>query len=200
MDLRPAVFVEENMDGIDSAGLSLLCSARPRDAATRDVEYGAIVPCNGDPEVSWADPFRDQRSRSTGVRRQAHPISRQSRTIRVLEIHQPLGVRGERYRRYRPCDMFALFHLQWLASRAHMRSWQTIVNSQQYKSAAALFGMTSAEATKLQCRSTVLNAQFDGRRSIIVCLLAPEGVRINEHLKAAVDLSLGAEALFLNGT
>ena len=176
-----------------------------------------------------------------------------------LEAHQPLGVRGNRYRRYRACDMFTLFHLQWLASRTRMRSWQAVVNSQEYKSwcghafeilawnhahsiAVALgiaksdytvtradlengagtaqidlvfdvrggavylfelkfcdgpFAVTSAEAAKLQRRRAVLNAHFNGRRSIIVCLLAPEGVQSNAHLKAAVDLSLGADALFL---
>jgi len=57
--------------------------------------------------------------------------------------------------------------------------------------------MTSAEAEKLQRRRNILNAQFKGRRSVIVCLLAPAGVQSNEHVKAVVDLTLGAEALFL---
>lgn len=179
-----------------------------------------------------------------------------------LEGHEPLGVHGERYRRYRPSDMFTLFHLHWLASRAGMRSWQAIVNSQQYKSwcghtfeivawnhadsiARALgvgkshytvtradiensagraqidllldvrggavyllelkfcdgpFSMTSAEATKLQRRRSVLNAHFKGRRSVIVCLLAPGGMQSNEHSRAVVDLNLGTDALMLDGT
>lgn len=177
-----------------------------------------------------------------------------------LETHQPLGMRGDRYRRYRVCDMFTLFHLQWLASSS-MRSWQVVVNTQEYRSwcghafeivawnhahsiALALgiaksdyivtradlensagnaqidllfdvrggavylfelkfcngpFVMTGAESAKLQRRRAVLNSQFNARRSIIVCLLTPEGVQSNEHLKASVDLSLGAEALFLDG-
>lgn len=179
-----------------------------------------------------------------------------------LEAHEPLGVRGERYQRYRLCDMLTLFHLRWLATRARMRSWHAIANSQQYRSwcghafeivawnhaqsiAAALgiaksdysvtradlensagnaqidllfdvrggavylfelkfcdgpFTMTSAEATNVQRRRSVLDAEFKGRRSIIVCLLAPEGAQHNEHLKAAVDLTLAADALFLDGT
>lgn len=60
--------------------------------------------------------------------------------------------------------------------------------------------MTNAEAANLQRRRRVLDAEFKGRRSIIVCLLAPEGAQHNENLKAAVDLTLGADALFLDGT
>jgi uncharacterized protein len=178
-----------------------------------------------------------------------------------LEVHEPLGARGERYWRYRPCDMFTLFHLQWLAGRPRLRSWHAIASSQQYKSwcghafeivawnhahsiASALgiaksdytvtrvdlensagkaqidllfdvrggavylfelkfcesaFTMTGAEAEKLQLRKQVLSAHFKGRRSIIVCLLAPEGLRANEHSKAAVDLVLDADALFRDG-
>lgn len=178
-----------------------------------------------------------------------------------LEVHEPLGARGERYWRYRPCDMFTLFHLQWLSGRPRMRSWHAIASSQHYKSwcghafeivawnhahsiASSLglansdytvtraclensagkaqidllldvrggavylfelkfcdggFSMTRAEAEKLQLRKQVLNAHFKGRRSIIVCLLAPEGVRGNEHSKAAVDLVLDVEALFREG-
>ncbi len=178
-----------------------------------------------------------------------------------LEAHRPLGAPGDRYRRYRSCDMFTLFHLQWLAGRARMRSWQAIVSSQQYKSwcghafeivawnhahsiatapgiaksdytvtradlknsagngqidllfdvrggAVYLFElkfcdgpfvMTSAEAAKLQRRRAVLNAQLHGRRSIIVCLLVPEGAQSNHDLKSAVDLSLDADALFRDG-
>ena len=85
----------------------------------------------------------------------------------VFRTHEPLGVRGERYRHYRLCDMFTLFHLRWLASRARQRSWN------------------------------VLDVEFKGRRSIIVCLLVPEGAQNNEHLKAAVDLTLTADALLL---
>ncbi len=48
--------------------------------------------------------------------------------------------------------------------------------------------MTRVEAEKLQLRKEVLNAHFKGRRSIIVCLLAPGGVR--------GDLILDADALF----
>ena len=58
---------------------------------------------------------------------------------------------------------------------------------------------TRAEAEKLQLRKQVLNAHFNGRRSIIVCLLAPVGVRGNEHSKAAVDLILEADVLFRDG-
>ena len=178
-----------------------------------------------------------------------------------LEVHEPLGARGERYWRYRPCDVFTLFHLQWLSGRPRMRSWHAIASSQHYKSwcghafeivawnhahsiASSLglansdytvtraclensagkaqidllldvrggavylfelkfcdggFSMTRAEAEKLQLRKQVLNAHFKGRRSIIVCLLAPEGVRGNEHSKAAVDLVLDVEALFRDG-
>jgi AAA+ ATPase superfamily predicted ATPase len=178
-----------------------------------------------------------------------------------LEVHEPLGARGERYWRYRPCDMFTLFHLQWLSGGRRMRSWHAIASSQQYKSwcghafeivvwnhahsiASTLgiaksdytvtradlensagkaqidllfdvrggavylfelkfcdgaFTMTRAEAEKLQLRKQVLDAHFKGRRSIIVCLLAPEGMRGNEHSKAAVDLILNADALFRDG-
>lgn len=178
-----------------------------------------------------------------------------------LEAHEPLGARGERYRRYRPCDMFTLFHLQWLGGRPPMRSWHAIVTSQRYKSwcghafeivawnhahsiAVALgiaksdytvtrvdldnsagkaqidllfdvrggaiylfelkfcdgpFAMTAVEAAKLQRRRSVLDAHFKGRRSIIVCLLAPDGVQKNEHFKAAADLTISADALFLDG-
>jgi hypothetical protein len=178
-----------------------------------------------------------------------------------LEVHEPLGARGARYWRYRPCDMFTLFHLQWLSGRRRMRSWHAITSSQQYKSwcghafeivvwnhahsiASTLgiaksdytvtradlensagkaqidllfdvrggavylfelkfcdgaFTMTRAEAEKLQLRKRVLDAHFKGRRSIIVCLLAPEGMRGNEHSKAAVDLILDADTLFRDG-
>jgi hypothetical protein len=61
------------------------------------------------------------------------------------------------------------------------------------------FTMTRAEAEKLQLRKQVLNAHFKGRRSIIVCLLVPEGVQPNEHSKAAVDLILEADTLFRDG-
>lgn len=60
--------------------------------------------------------------------------------------------------------------------------------------------MTSAEAANLQRRRSVLDAEFKGRRNIIVCVLAPEGAQHNGHLKAAVDLTLSADALFLDGT
>jgi hypothetical protein len=62
-----------------------------------------------------------------------------------------------------------------------------------------VFTMTRAEAEKLQLRKQVLNAHFEGRRSIVVCLLAPEGVRGNEHSRAAVDLILDTDALFRDG-
>lgn len=177
-----------------------------------------------------------------------------------IEIHEPLGARGERYRRFCASDMFTLFHLQWLSGRPRMRSWSAITSSQQYKSwcghafeivawnhAPAIAGtlgiaksdytvtranlkngagnaqinllfdvrggaaylielkfcdgaytMTRAEAEKLEQRKRVLVAHFHGRRSVIVCLLAPEGVRENEHSKQVVDLTLDAEALFRN--
>jgi uncharacterized protein len=175
-----------------------------------------------------------------------------------LEVHEPFGARGERYWRYRPSDMFTLFHLRWLSGRSRTRSWHAIASSQHYESwcghafeivvwnhahsiASTLgiaksdytvtradvensagkaqidllfdvrggavyllelkfcegaFTMTRAEAEKLRLRKEVLNAHFKGRRSIIVCLLAPEGVRNGEHSKAAVDLVLNADALF----
>lgn len=178
-----------------------------------------------------------------------------------LEIHEPLGARGERFWRYRVSDMFTLFHLQWLSGRPRMRSWNAIVSSQQYRSwcghafeivawnhahsiATALgiaksdytvtradlensagkaqidlvfdvrggavylfelkfcdgdFTMTRAEAEKLELRKQVLSAHFKGRRSVIVCLLTPAGVRENEHLKAVVDLTLESDALFRDG-
>lgn len=178
-----------------------------------------------------------------------------------LEIHEPIGARGERYWHYRVCDMFTLFHMQWLSGRPRMRSWNAIANSQRYKSwcghafeivvwnhahsiASALgiaksdytvtradlengagkaqidllfdvrggtvylfelkfcdgaFTMTRAEAEKLELRKQVLSAHFNGRRSIIVCLLTLEGVRENEHSKAIIDLKLEADALFRDG-
>jgi len=178
-----------------------------------------------------------------------------------LEIHQPLGGGGERHWRYRACDMFTLFHLQWLSGRPRMRSWSAISSSQQYTSwcghafeivawnhahsiASALgiaksdytvtradlengegkaqidllfdvrggavylfelkfcegpFTMTRVEAQKLELRKQALSGLFKGRRSIIVCLLAPEGVRENEHSKQVVDLTLNADALFRDG-
>ena len=61
------------------------------------------------------------------------------------------------------------------------------------------FTMTRAEAQKLEVRKQVLSAHFKGRRSIIVCLLATEGVRENEHSKEVVDLTLTAEALYRDG-
>lgn len=177
-----------------------------------------------------------------------------------IEIHEPLGARGERYWRYRTSDMFTLFHLQWLTGRPRMRSWTSITSSQQYKSwrghafeivawnhansiASALgiarsdytvtradlqnsagnaqidllfdvrggavylvelkfcdgaYTMTRAEAEKLELRKQALVAHFNGRRSAIVCLIAPEGVRENENSKGVVDLTLDAEALFRN--
>jgi len=178
-----------------------------------------------------------------------------------LEVHEPLGARGERYWRHRPSDMFTLFHLQWLTGRSRTRSWHAITTSPQYRSwcghafeivvwnhahsiAGALgiaksdymvtradlengagkaqidllvdvrggavylfelkfcdgaFVMTRAEAEKLRLRKQVLDAHFKSRRSIIVCLLAPEGVRGNEHSKAVVDLVLDADSLFRDG-
>lgn len=175
-----------------------------------------------------------------------------------IEEHEPLEASGERFWRYRVCDMFSLFHLQWLAGKARMRSWHAIANSQQYKSwcghafeilawnhahsiadalgisksdysvtradlentegkaqidllfdvlggavylfelkfCNGLYKMTASEAEKLEQRRKVLSAYYKGRRSIIVCLLAPGGVQGNAHLKASVDLVLDADALF----
>jgi hypothetical protein len=56
--------------------------------------------------------------------------------------------------------------------------------------------MTTAEAQKLLLRREVLSTHYQGRRSIIVCLLAPEGVQDSSNLKAAVDLILDSDALF----
>ncbi|HEX8755729.1 MAG TPA: hypothetical protein VF745_05295 [Steroidobacteraceae bacterium] len=51
-----------------------------------------------------------------------------------LEAHEPLGRHSKKDMRYRVCDMFTLFHRDWLAGKLHMRSWQSIVTSQRYKS------------------------------------------------------------------
>ena len=51
-----------------------------------------------------------------------------------LEEHSPLGSRGKKDMHYRACDMFTLFHRNWLEGRLHMRSWRSIVTSQRYKS------------------------------------------------------------------
>ena len=56
--------------------------------------------------------------------------------------------------------------------------------------------MTRAEAEKLRQRKRVLIAHFNGRRSVIVCLLAPEGVRENEYSKEVVDLTLDGGSSF----
>jgi predicted AAA+ superfamily ATPase len=58
------------------------------------------------------------------------------------------------------------------------------------------YKMTAEEAVKIEQRRRVLNAHYKRRRTVLVCLLAPEGVQSNEHLKAAVDLVLDADALF----
>jgi hypothetical protein len=51
-----------------------------------------------------------------------------------LETHEPLDARGERHWRYRVCDMFTLFHMQWLSGRPRTRSWNAIASSQQHRS------------------------------------------------------------------
>lgn len=56
--------------------------------------------------------------------------------------------------------------------------------------------MTRAEAVKFNLPEQVLEAPFQGCRSIIVFLFTPEGARGNEHSKAAVDLVSDADALF----
>ena len=112
-----------------------------------------------------------------------------------LEVHEPLGVHGERYWRYRPCDMVTLFHLQWLSGRSRMRSWHAIATANNISPSA---NMPSRALWVCNCAKQVLDAHFKGRRSIIVCLLAPEGVLGNEH-SAAADVILGANSLFRDG-
>jgi len=56
--------------------------------------------------------------------------------------------------------------------------------------------MTAAEAGKLRQRRQALETYYKSRRSIIVCLLAPHGIRQNSHSKETVDVVLNADALF----
>jgi hypothetical protein len=49
-----------------------------------------------------------------------------------LEEHEPLGSHGKKDVHYRVCDMFTLFHRQWLVHKLNMRSWRSIVTSQRY--------------------------------------------------------------------
>jgi hypothetical protein len=58
------------------------------------------------------------------------------------------------------------------------------------------FVMTAAEATRLLQSRRVLSAHYNGKRSIIVCLLAAGGAQKNTHLREAVDLTLDLNALF----
>jgi uncharacterized protein len=59
--------------------------------------------------------------------------------------------------------------------------------------------LTSAEADKLQQRRRVLDIEYKGARSIIVCLLAPRGAQGNQHRNGAVDLVLDCEAMLRAG-
>jgi uncharacterized protein len=58
------------------------------------------------------------------------------------------------------------------------------------------FVMTAAEATRLLQSRRVLSAHYNGKRSIIVCLLAAGGAQKNTHLREAVDLTLDLNVLF----
>lgn len=58
------------------------------------------------------------------------------------------------------------------------------------------YTMTADESAKLLHRRKVLNTHFKAARSIIVCLLAPNGTRKNTHLDATVDLLLDWQALW----
>jgi uncharacterized protein len=57
------------------------------------------------------------------------------------------------------------------------------------------FVMSAAEATRLLQSRRVLSAHYNGKRSIIVCLLATGGAQANAHLREAVDLTLDLNAL-----
>jgi predicted AAA+ superfamily ATPase len=56
--------------------------------------------------------------------------------------------------------------------------------------------MVGAEAKRLQLRRRVLDREYNGARSIIVCLLAPCGAKRNPQLDGVVDLVLDEAAMF----
>ena len=56
--------------------------------------------------------------------------------------------------------------------------------------------MSAIEATRLLQSRRVLSAHYNGKRSIIVCLLAAGGAQTNTHLWEAVDLTLDLNVLF----
>lgn len=65
----------------------------------------------------------------------------------------------------------------------------------ELKFSDAPYVMNATEAEKLLQRRKVLDTEFRGTRSIIVCLLSPAGAQKNPHLKASVDLVLDCDAL-----
>jgi len=58
------------------------------------------------------------------------------------------------------------------------------------------FVMSATEAARLLQSRRVLSAHYNGKRSIIVCLLAAGGAQTNAHLREAVDLTLDLNVLF----
>jgi hypothetical protein len=56
--------------------------------------------------------------------------------------------------------------------------------------------MVAAEAGKLQQRQRVLEREYNGSRSTIVCLLTPCGAKRNPQLDGVVDLVLDEAAVF----
>jgi uncharacterized protein len=58
------------------------------------------------------------------------------------------------------------------------------------------FVMSATEAARLLQSRRVLSAHYNGKRSIIVCLLAAGGAQTNTHLREAVDLTLDLNVLF----
>ena len=58
------------------------------------------------------------------------------------------------------------------------------------------FVMSANEAARLLQSRRVLSAHYNGKRSIIVCLLAAGGAQTNAHLRQAVDLTLDLNVLF----
>jgi len=58
------------------------------------------------------------------------------------------------------------------------------------------FVMSAAEAARLLQSRRVLSTHYNGKRSIIVCLLAAGGAQTNSYLREAVDLTLDLNALF----
>jgi len=56
--------------------------------------------------------------------------------------------------------------------------------------------MVAAEAVKLRQRRRVLEREYKGSRSTIVCLLTPCGAKRNPQLDGVVDLVLDEAAVF----